>query len=95
MARYTTGLFQAGTDYRLAGTDGPGRPARLPSQGLLRRRSFFTSTSPLDTRVQTRWQEKTKDEVKVDKESAEKEQTAEEPVEEIKDDKTTSEEEKG
>ena len=35
-----------------------------------------------------------KEEVKADKESAETEQTAEEPVEEIKDDKTTSEEEK-
>ena len=32
--------------------------------------------------------------MKADKESAETEQTAEEPVEEIKDDKTTSEEEK-
>ena len=37
---------------------------------------------------------KAKEEVKADKESAETEQTAEEPVEEIKDDKTTSEEEK-
>ena len=68
-----------------------------PTAGSIPRRTHYsmrTTYNDREGRAEVRTKATTKEEVKADKESAETEETAEDPVEEIKDDKTTSEEEK-